>query len=331
MTSQPGTRGQRFLSGATEDRPAIAAGLMVTALFLLGLQDAMVKLASDELSLWQFQLIRASCNLLFLVVLSRFLWGSSRPRPKRLWAVAVRCLFLVGAMFFYFSGMPFLTLAEIAAGLYVFPLIVAVLSALLLGEHVGPRRIVAILIGFAGTLLILKPGTDAFQLVGLMPIAAALCYAGNIITTRRLCRDESPVTLAYGVSVLYVAMGVLGVTLTSTLDLGNLVETWPYLFRGWTWLALWVLGLIVFCSCLNIVANIFLSKAYQTAEASWLAPFDYSYLIFATFWGLVIWGDLPDALSLLGMAMIAGAGSFVAWRERQENRQRQAQLEFPRR
>ena len=92
----------------------------------------------------------------------------------------------------------------------------------------------------------------------------------------------------------------------------------PYLFTGWQDLELWVLGLIAACSGLNVVANISLAKAYQNADASWLAPFDYSYLIFATFWGYVFWQHVPDGLTILGMVMIAAAGGFVAWRERQE-------------
>jgi drug/metabolite transporter (DMT)-like permease len=324
MAGNEGGTGGSILSGTSEDRPAIAASLMVGALFLLGLQDAFVKLTSSELSLWQFQLLRSAFNLAMLMVLSRILWGSAKPRPKRVWAVALRSLFLVGAMMCFFAGIPFLTLAEIAAGLYVFPLFVAVLSALLLGEKVGPRRVAAILVGFAGTLLILKPGTDAFRPVSLLPVVAALCYAGTILTTRRLCREESPVTLAYGVSIAFLTVGALGVSLTSGIAMGELTETWPYLFSGWRWLDLWVIAIILLCSTLNVVANISLAKAYQSAEASWLAPFDYSYLISATLWGLVFWGHLPDGLSVTGMAMIAGAGCFVAWRERRESRYRRA-------
>ena len=80
--------------------------------------------------------------------------------------MTLRSLFLVGAMVFFFGGIPFLSLSEIAAGLYVFPLFIALLSVAVLGEKVGPRRVFAILAGFTGTLLILKPGSDAFQWVG---------------------------------------------------------------------------------------------------------------------------------------------------------------------
>jgi drug/metabolite transporter (DMT)-like permease len=297
------------------DRPALAATLMVSALSLLSLQDSLVKLASAEVSLWQFQLLRSTCNLVLLLVLSRFLWGRTSPLPKRWGAVALRSLFLVGAMVLFFGGIPFLSLSEIAAGLYMFPLFVAVLSATVLGEKVGPRRVGAILAGFAGTLLILKPGSEAFQWLALMPVAAGLCYAATILTTRKLCREESPVTLALGVSVAFLIIGTFGLAAASFTSESDLAVDWPYLFTGWHELSALVIAVILACSMLNLTANIGLAKAYQSAESSWLAPFDYSYLVFATFWGVVMWGDLPDLLSFLGMAMIAGAGCYVAWRE----------------
>lgn len=318
LPEQTGGQGarRRFLGGATEDRPAQAASLVLGAVFLLALQDGLIKLVSPEISLWQFQALRSLVNLLLLLLLSRIIWGTVPPRPKRLWAVALRSILLVGAMILFFGGVPFLTLPEIAAGLYVFPLFVAVLAALILRERLGPRRVVAIGAGFIGTCLILKPGTENFTLVGLMPVGAGLCYAMQILVTRRLCRDESPVTLTIGVAITFLTLGVLGLLVFSWLDGGALAVEWPYLFTGWHQPALWVLAIIVVCSVFNLTANIGLAKAYQSAEASWLAPFDYSYMIFATFWGFVFWGDIPGALTLTGMAMIAAAGAFVTWRER---------------
>ena len=310
----------------TGDRPALAATIMVGSLCLLSLQDALVKLASDDVSLWQFQTLRAFFNLTMLFVLARFIWGNASAWPKRFWAVALRSLFLIGAMLSFFGALPFLSLSEMAAGLYVFPLFVTVLSALILGEHVGPRRVMAVIAGFAGTLLILKPASASFQWVSLVPVFAGLCYAATVLATRKLCREESPATLALGVSVAFITVGILGLMSMEIVRPAALAARWPYLFTGWGPLGLKTAAIILVCSMLNLAAVIGLAKAYQSAESSWLAPFDYSYLIFATFWGVVIWGDVPDLLSFTGMAMIAASGCYVAWRERTESRLRQADM-----
>ena len=314
MVGSGSRAGGNFLTGTTEDNPPLAAALLVGSLFLLGLQDVLIKFTSSDLSLWHFQFFRAFFNMSLLLIFLRGL----PPTPKRFWAVALRSFLLCGAMVCFFSGIPFLSLADIAAGLYVFPLFIAVLSGLVLGEKVGPRRVIAILIGFSGTLLILKPGTDSFTPFSLMPVFAAMFYACTILTTRKLCRDESPVTLAFGVAIAFLILGFLGLLSFSNQPFAEMAQAWPYLFTGWHSIDLWVYGIIAICSALNVSANVSLAKAYQTAEASWLAPFDYSYLVFATFWGIVIWGDVPDGLMVIGMILIAGSDGFVAWRERQE-------------
>jgi drug/metabolite transporter (DMT)-like permease len=294
--------------------------MMVGSLFMLAFQDSLVKLVSSDVSLWQYQFVRAAFNLVLLSIMTRLIWGHEHLRPRRLWAVALRSTFLAVAMTLFFGGIPFLSLSSLAAGLYVFPLFVALLSGVVLGERVGPRRVAAIICGFTGSLLMLKPGTDAFSLVGLMPIGAALCYAATILTTRRLCREESPVTLTYGVAFSLLIVGAAGITVFSFTSPTDLATSWPYVFTGWNAAGVGVFGIIAICSFLNMFANIGLAKAYQSAEPSWLAPFDYSYLVFATFWGFVMWDDLPDGFSFLGMFLIAGAGTFVAWRERKESR-----------
>ena len=309
-----------------EDNPALAASLMVSALCLLALQDSLVKLASADISLWQFQFMRAGFNLAMLLVLARFMWGGASPRPRRLWTVVLRSSLLLGAMICFFGAIPFLSLSQVAAGLYVFPLFVTVLSAIVLREKVGPRRIFAVLIGFGGTLLILKPASDAFQWVSLAPVLAGLFYAATVLTTRKLCREESPATLALGVSLAFILIGILGIAVLEIFRPVKLAQDWPYLFVGWNPLSWPIVGIIVACSMLNLTANIGLAKAYQSAESSWLAPFDYTYLIFATFWGIVMWADIPDMMSITGMVLIAASGCYVAWRERMEKNLEQAEF-----
>ncbi len=316
----------KIFGSTSADQPTLAAILMVSALMLLGLQDAIIKFTSSDVSLWQFQTIRSATNFVLLLFLARLIWGTSRPQPKNIWAVALRSVIQVATMMMFFSGMPFLSLAEIAAGLYVYPLFVAVLSIIILGERVGPLRLAAIFFGFTGTLLILKPGTESFSPVNLLPVGAAFCYACNVMTTRRLCREESPITLAYGVAITFFTAGLLGTLFLSSPSvadsLGAWRDGWPYLMTGWQEISITLVALILTCSGLNLAANIGLAKAYQSAESSWLAPIDYSYLIFATFWGFVFSRTIPDIYTFIGMGLIAGAGIFVAWRERQSTRKR---------
>ncbi|MGO1118320.1 DMT family transporter [Rhodovibrionaceae bacterium A322] len=309
---------------AQSDQPIFAALLIVGTYFFLAFQDALIKTISSDLSLWQFMILRAGLNCVFFVIIARIFWRGESLLPKRLWAVALRCAFLVGALTLYFGAIPFLPLAELAAGLFVYPLFIGLLSALFLGEKVGPRRILAILAGLGGTLLILKPGSDGFTYLSLFPVASGLFFAANILTIRRLCRQESPLVLAYSVSLTYLLVGSCGLVAMEMLDWGSLTTDWPYIFTGWHEPGLWVLGIILLCSSINSVTNIAMAKAYQSAESSWLAPFDYSYLVFATAWGYLLFDSIPDALSFLGMALIAGGGVYLAWREKQVAKKAQA-------
>lgn len=294
----------------------MAAGLMLFALFTLGFQDALVRIAAPETSIWMFQLIRATGNLVLILVVSRLIWGGMPRRPVRLWAVTVRSLCMLCALLFFFGGIQHLTLAEMAAGLYTFPIFVTLLSAFVMRERVGLQRIGAVAIGAAGAALILQPGSDDFTVIKLMPIGAGCAYAGVVILTRRWCRQESPLTLATGVAVCFWLAGLIGVVGLSAFPLPDgITAALPYLATGWVEPIWMVIGLCLACSVLNLVSNVALAKAYQSAESSWLAPFDYSYLIFATFWGWVFFADLLNLSMVLGMMLITSAGLFTAWRE----------------
>ncbi len=298
---------------------------MLSALLLLGLQDALSKYLSVHIAIWQFQFLRALVNLTVLLFIVMWLAEPALLRPKRIGRVGLRSLMHVTATLLFFGSAPLLTLSEMAGGLYTFPLFVAAISSVLPGERVGARRWLAIGAGFAGTVLMLRPGSESFRLAALMPVGAGFFYALFILCTRRLCRDESPMALVLGSNLMILSVSTCGIALLSFYPLP---VSWsqhnPYLFTAWQPLLGWMAGVIVICGLLNSLSNLGLGKAYQSADSAMLAPFDYSYLIFATFWGYVFWREVPDLPAVAGMCMIAGAGLFVAYRERIVNRERES-------
>jgi drug/metabolite transporter (DMT)-like permease len=219
-------------------------------------------------------------------------------------------------MFCFFAGAPYLSIPQMAAGLYTYPLFVSLLAGPLLGEAVGPWRIFALLVGATGAAFILSPWRDDFSAIQLLPILAGFFYATNILTLRRACRHESPLALAFAVGVVFIASGFAGIGLLSAFPLSaEIREAMPFIAIGWPELTFLVAGFALFASVLNLTGNICMSRAYQTADASWLAPIDFSYLIFAALWSRAIFEQWPSRQALIGMSLIGAAGVITAWRE----------------
>jgi len=299
------------------DRPFVALTLVLTAAFVLAFQDSLVKLMSSDTSFWQFQALRSFGNLSFTVILAMFGGGISLLVPKNWKAVYLRSFFLLICMFFFFSGAPFLTVAQMAAGLYTYPLFVSLLAGPVLGEKVGVWRYGALTLGAVGSSLVLSPWSSEFSTVQVLPIIAGFFYAANILTIRKSCRNESPLALAFAAGLGFFVFGLVGITLLSLFPLNdNLQEAMPFVAIGWPELTLMVSGFALLASLLNLTGNLCISRAYQTADASWLAPMDYSYLIFAAIWSRVIFDHWPTEQALIGMAMIGLAGGVTAWREK---------------
>lgn len=302
---------------STTDTPRLAIVAMLCGLLCLSLQDALIKMASSQTTLWQLQSIRALVNIVLVWTISRRVMPGLSLQPKRIGVVTMRSLFQVAALTLFFGGAPFLTLAQMAGGLYTFPLFVGLFS-IVIGEAVGPRRIFAILIGFIGTVLVLRPDRAGFSVMSLMPVGAGFFYALFVVTTRRLCRDESPLALVLSANVVIALAGLAGLVIIPLLPLSDVLRSeYPFLLTANVPLVAFVVGVILSSSVLNTIGNLCLSKAYQSADSSFLAPIDYSYLLFATVWGVILFGDTPVATTVIGLLLIAGAGLFVVWRERQ--------------
>lgn len=212
---------------------------------------------------------------------------------------ASRSVLMMAASLFVMVGLRYVQLAESSAILYVIPLIVTALALPFLGERVGLRRWLGVAVGFAGALIVIRPGSGAFQAAALLPLGGAFCFALFQILTRALGRtsERSLTTLFYtplaGAVVATVAVPFVWVA--------------PDL-RGWLLLA--ALGL------LGGLANFTQIKSLELAPASTIAPFIYTNLVWATLYGYLLFGDLPDGWTVLGAAIIAGSGLYVFYRER---------------
>jgi drug/metabolite transporter (DMT)-like permease len=299
------------------DRPVMALILLLTGVFAIAFQDSLVKLMSSHTSFWQFQILRSLGNLSFVTILAFFSGGIGLLIPRNWRPVYLRAGILLVCMFFFFSGAPYLSVAQMAAGLYTYPLFISLLAIPILGESVGRWRVFALLLGAVGAAFILNPWDDDFSLLQILPILAGLLYAANILTIRKACRHESPLALAFAAAITFVIGGTIGISLLTAFPLSAELRTsMPFVAIGWPELTLLVAAFALFASVLNLTANICISRAYQTADASWLAPVDFSYLIFAAFWSQVLFDQWPTSNAIIGMTLIGTAGIITAWRER---------------
>ncbi|MEO0380582.1 MAG: DMT family transporter [Pseudomonadota bacterium] len=208
-----------------------------------------------------------------------------------------RSILLMLATFFFFLALGQIGLAEATAVMAMNPLLITVGAALFLGEALGPRRIGAIAVALIGALIVIRPGTEVFQPAALLPLIAAFCFASYTLITRRLGPDEDVWT-----SLFYT--GLVGAVILSAILPFHLPR-----------LDLQSVALLCLVGAAGTAGQLMLIRALSLAQAGLLAPFNYTGLIFAVIWGLILFGEVPDALTLLGALVIAGAGIYVWHRE----------------
>ena len=298
------------------DRPFFAMLLLIIGVFVLALQDSLIKYISPSTSFWQVQVIRATGNLALITSLA-FMSGSlTRILPQNWRPVYFRGVMQALCMFCFFAGAPFLSIAQMAAGLYTYPLFVSLLAIPVLRETIGRWRLGALLVGAAGAIFMLNPLASNFSPVQLLPVAAGFFYACNLLILRHSCREENPIALTFAVAVIFISFGVLGISFlmifSPTLEIKNAM---PFVMIGWPELTLTVLVICLISSIFNLSGNMCMARAYQTANSSWLAPLDFTYLLFAALWGRVLFDSWPTFYSVIGMLFITTAGMVTAWRE----------------
>lgn len=287
--------------------------LIVATVFVISVQDVVFKFFSNELPLGQIFALRALLALPMLFILARWrgVRGSILIAALQKWPL-VRSISLTLLFVAFYAGIPFVSLSALGAATYLAPIIVTVLSAYTIGEPVGFRGWIAVVLGFAGVLFLLQPGTDAFSPWVLLPVIGAIFYALGHIVTRSRCQSVSTTVLAFSLSISMMVAGLLisGIVLIWQPDVAA-VHANPYLLGGWVsldlqdWLTLSGLAVV------TVVIGMGTAGAYKAAPPSIVATFEYFYLVFAALWDLMFFAAPPNGLTLFGMATIVLAGLLV--------------------
>ena len=271
---------------------------MTAAAMLFTLMNLLVRLAAAELPILQIPFFRNLFALAFMLPWALRM-GVASLRTRQLKLHVVRAVIGVASMLAWFSAVALIPLAEAVALNFTAPLFVTVGAALLLGEVVRVRRWSATVIGFAGTLLVLRPGIESISLLTLLPIASAILMAASMLCVKVLSRTDAP-----GIIVFYMGLLMTPLSLLPAL----FVWQWPSA-SAWLWLVL--LGLVA------AVAHLLFTRAFAKCDASAVQPFDFTRLPFAALLGFAFFGEVPSMWIWLGGAMIAGSAVYIARREAQ--------------
>jgi S-adenosylmethionine uptake transporter len=292
---------------SAQARTSTESGMMLMAVTMLIVpgQDALAKLLTDTVSTGEIALSRFAFQSLFLAPIVLFAGARFRGRPS--WLHAAGGALLGSAILMIVWSFKYMPIANAIAIFFVEPLILTLMSAVILRESVGWRRITAAGIGLGGALLVIRPNWSEFGWVAILPLFTAFCFASYLIVTRTLSQRGNRIGMQFWVGVFgAIFLGI--VTLAGDRAGAPLLElTWPGGFE---------IGLMAAMGLMATVTHIMIATAFGMAQASILAPFQYMEIISATLLGLIIFGDFPDAVTWVGTAIIIASGLYVFHRER---------------
>jgi drug/metabolite transporter (DMT)-like permease len=293
---------------AARDRPVLAILLKLVAMFLFSLMFAGVKWVGPTTPVGELVFFRSFIGMLIIVLTALFTGGPALLSTNRPGSHATRSLLGVTSMFCSFSAVTFLPLADATAIAFAAPMFTVILAVLILKERVHIFRWSAVVIGFAGVLVIIASGgrgEGGVNIIGaLLSLTGAALSSMAMIAIRRMSAHEHSEAIAFYFLLTSSVAGILTI------------------FFGWKIPAGVELAVLISMGIFGGIAQLFLSFSYRFGEASVLAPFDYSMMVWSVALGFFLFDDLPTPQVLLGASFVIGAGLLILWRERVLGRRR---------
>ena len=304
--------------------PAPDAPLRGMALLTLGVcifvsQDVIIKELSGGYPVHEMLWIRCITGLPFVLLLA---WRQGNPAAFRFHRIAV----LRGLLHFisftcYYLALAVLPLAEVVTLYYANPLFITALSVPLLHEKVGPRRWMAVLVGFCGVVVVMRPDVAAVDPAMLFALAAAFFYACSMLVTRAGGgRVPSTGFAIHSMVMLFILSSVAGLLVGDGRFLGDGQGMFAFLLRPWLMPSGWDALLLCAIGPISAAGFILLAEAYRIAPVSIVTPFEFTSLPVAVLFGFLFFGDFPEAATWIGLAMIVGAGLYIVHREAVQGR-----------
>jgi drug/metabolite transporter (DMT)-like permease len=292
---------------------------LVLAMLIFSLQDIAVKWIGGDYSVLEIVVFRSLIALPCTFIFLRYEGIRGLPGTKQPALEYIRGFFLFLSFTTYMMSVAALPLADVAAIRNSGPLLITLLSVMWLGEKVGPRRWIALIVGFIGVLLIIKPGSGTFNPGSLFALIATLFYAINVMITRKLQATDNSATMAYYSSLVYLVLAFVLAPLA--IVVGETPDAHPsiaFLFRAWSMPTL--LDWVLMCGLGLVWAGgmYFVARAYSLAQASVVAPFEYTPLLFNVMWGFLLWREIPTLGTLAGALLTLLSGVYILYREQKE-------------
>jgi drug/metabolite transporter (DMT)-like permease len=270
---------------------------MIAGSALLTLSDAAVKWLASGYPPGQILFVRGCFLILLIVLVAWRMEGLSSLRIYNVRGQLMRAGTMIFSTFGFVAGLSLLPLADAIALAFAGPLFLTILAVLMLGEKVGWRRWSAVVAGFIGVLIMIRPGAGSFNWAALFPLGASLAGALRDIITRRISATESSLATLHFATLMVMLAGLC---------------TSPF---GWQPLPAQDIGVLAIGGLLVGAAHFLLIETFRWAEASLVAPFKYTTLIWGTVFGFIIWGDMPEQEVLSGAAVVIASGLYILRRE----------------